>query len=122
MKDIFFYVPMFVSLCSLGIAGLTFLRNGKWKDGDEIKTAIGNVDSRLTEVTDVQSQHSDRLARLETEIEHVATQGDINVLRAEIKGVESTLSAKVEGVAAQTKSVDAGVIRIEQLLMSEARK
>jgi|GEM_PF-3846171 len=84
----------FIAISALLFSGLSLLLNfaafsraGRWKESEAAK-----------ELTATVSRHGDRLTKLEAEIEEVATKGDINTLRAEIKGGDDQLGAKIDGV------------------------
>ena len=88
-----------LSLLALLVAAATYVRAGRWKEGDDAKALVAEVkaiDRRLTTV--------------ETKIEGLATKSDIAELRAELKAMDKA----VEKTAA-------GVERIEQFMMETGR-
>lgn len=82
--------------CALFVA----FRGQAWRNSDEAKI-----------ITQALADHGTRLTKLETQIENVATKGDIQTIRAEIKGVEG-----------QVEAVGAGVARIESYFLEKGIK
>lgn len=97
---------MLVPIGALAIAALallvalaTYVRNGDWersKAGAAIKADLNNQDRRIT--------------TLEADMKHLATKADVERLTSEI-----------EAVADKVKTVGAGVNRIEDILLSNAK-
>jgi hypothetical protein len=87
-------------------AALTFWQANRWRNSDEAKAITKSI-----------ADHGERLAVLENETKELATKGDIDALRAEIGGIESTMNAKIDGVAGQIKVVAGAVGRIEDYFL-----
>ncbi|ASE39359.1 hypothetical protein [Brevundimonas vesicularis] len=85
---------------------LTFHRAGRWRESEDAKAML----ARLTKV------ESD-INGFKTRFENVATKADMARLTAEVNGMEQLFKAKVDGLGELVKTTDAGVVRIEQLLM-----
>lgn len=93
-----------VSIAALAaiVALFTFIRSGDWRKSDAWKEQSAKI-----------SAHGDRLTRLETQMENLATKADI----AELKGLYSTLKAELDGVRGDARASAVGVERIEEFLM-----
>lgn len=74
---------------------LTYRRAGQWRESEEARAIL----SRL-------SACEGDLAGIKTRFENVSTKADVARLTAEVNGLEQLI-----------KNTDAGVIRIEQILM-----
>jgi len=92
----------FLTLIALGISSLnaillmlTFIRAGRWKDGEDAKALINRV-----------SANEGDISTLKAQMLNVATKADV-----------ASLTAKVEGVEHQAKTIERGVERIEGHLM-----
>ena len=79
--------PLIFSGVAVVISALTYWRNGKWKETDEGKALLKQVQN-----------HETRIGVIENEIEDVAKSGDIDALREKIDGLKSTTQAEVGGV------------------------
>lgn len=95
----------FLSLVALGIGALnalllmlTFIRAGRWKDGEDARALITRVGSCETDITSMKA-----------ELRTVATKADV-----------AALSEKVSGVESHARSIERGVERIEGHLMRTA--
>jgi hypothetical protein len=77
---------------------LTFIRAGRWKDGDDARELIARVTSAES-----------KIAGIEADMRNVATKADVAGLGERVAGVESHL-----------KSIERGVERIESHLMRTA--
>jgi hypothetical protein len=98
---IFFSVcSLIVSVGSLILSSMNFSRSGNWKrseDGKALVDKVGEIDQRLTSV--------------ESTVKNLATKEDVAELKAEVRGLERTIT-----------NVDSGVSRIEGFLMEAGRK
>lgn len=86
-----------LSLVAVSIAIGTYVRAGRWKEGDDAKELVAKVegiDRRLTTV--------------ETQVKNLATKEDVAGLAAELRGLERLI-----------QKTDAGVERIEQFFISK---
>lgn len=91
------WLSLVAVLASLGVSALSYVRAGRWKDGDDAARLIARVGDIEHEVVE-----------LKAKMENVATKADVE-----------RLTAKVEGVETQIRTIDRGVERIEGFLMKE---
>ena len=74
---------------------LTYRRAGQWRESEDAKAILARLNTCETDI-----------AGFKMRFEHAATKADVARLTAEVHGVEQLI-----------KNTDAGVVRIEQLLM-----
>lgn len=103
--------PAMVALClsaaALFIAWLTFNRAGDWRQSDAGK----ETNTKITGL-------GDRLTKLETRFENLATKSDFERLQGQI----STIKAELDGVRGDAAAAAAGVARIEAFLMDASQQ
>ncbi len=97
-------VALLISGFALLIAWLTFRRLGDWRQTDAGKEMAAKL-----------SGHNDRLIKLETRLENLATKADF----AELKGTIGALKAELDGVRGDASAAAAGVSRIENFLINQ---
>lgn len=95
-------LALLLSAGALLFTWLTFRRAGDWRQTDAGKETAAKL-----------SAHAERLTKLETRLENLATKADI----AELKGLYSTLKAELDGVRGDARASAVGVERIEEFLM-----
>lgn len=98
--------PALIALCisaaALLIAWLTFRRAGDWRQSEAGKSTSTKLES-----------HGERLTKLETKMENLATKADV----AELKGLHGALKAELDGVRGDARAAADGVARIESFLI-----
>lgn len=97
MTQLLPWLSLVAVLASLGVSALSYVRAGRWKDGEDAARLIARVAEIERDVVELNSK-----------MENVATKADV-----------ATLTAKVEGVENQIRTIDRGVERIEGFLMKE---
>ncbi len=96
-------LAVFIAAIAASVALFTFVRSGDWRKSDAWKENGKTL-----------SLHAERLTKLETRLENLATKADI----AELKGNLGALKAELDGVRGDARAAASGVVRIEQLLMN----
>ena len=99
-------VAVIISALAAIAAWLTYSRAGDWRQTDSGK-----------ETTTKLAAHAERLTKLETRFEGLATKADVE----RVEGKVNTLEAHVEGIQIRLDNVGAGVERIEQFLMDASQ-
>jgi hypothetical protein len=112
-------VALAISAANCVLMFLTFRRASSWKEGEDAQRLIDRVGRCETDITAIQGSPAAITALalrvgavesategLKIRFENVATKADIARLTAEVSGVEQLI-----------KNTDAGVVRIEHLLM-----
>jgi hypothetical protein len=95
-------IALLLSAGALLAAWLTYWRAGDWRQSEAGK----DTEKRL-------AGHGERLTKLETRLENLATKSDI----AEVAGRLSGLKAELDGVRDHASAAAAGVERIEGYLI-----
>jgi hypothetical protein len=116
---IFQILTLIVTAIAAIAAWAAFVRAGRWRDSDDgkavkedihtIKNELAKINGRLSRAEEVDKGLPtlvDRVTRVETAMESVATTADFR-----------ELSAEVDGIAREVKSTLAGVSRIEGWLV-----
>ena len=113
--QILFQIGSFLLACvAFFISAATFLRAGKWRDSDEGKALIARIDraekwgdsEAAKRLIDTVDEHGKRLAAGEERFASLATKADVAEVKADVRGLEKSVD-----------KVDAGVSRIERILM-----
>lgn len=89
------WLSLIAVLASLGVSALSYNRAGRWKDGEDASRLIQRVGEIERDVVELTAQ-----------MKNVATKADVE-----------RLTAKVEGVETQIRTIDRGVERIEDFLI-----
>lgn len=97
MTQVLPWLSLVAVLASLGVSALSYVRAGRWKDGEDAARLIARVGGIEHDVVELKSQ-----------MKNVATKADVE-----------RLTAKVEGVETQTRTIERGVERIEDFLIKE---
>ncbi len=95
MLEVLAGASLLISLVNALIFTLTFQRAGRWRDLEDAKALIQRMSLAEGEITGLKAR-----------MENVATKADVARLTAEVSGLEMLI-----------KNTEAGVVRIEQLLM-----
>ena len=116
---IFQILTLIAALIGAAAAWAAFVRAGRWRDSDdgkEVKQDIHSIKNDLTKINgrlDRAEQAdaglpllAERITKVETTLEAVATSADFAALKAEVEGLERV-----------TRNTHASVARIEQWLM-----
>lgn len=88
------------------VAWLTYSRASDWRQTDAGKETSAKLHA-----------HGERLTKLETKMENLATKADI----AELRGNLSALKAELDGVRGDARAAADGVARIERFLMEASQ-
>jgi len=115
---IFLIASLLVSTIALAFSAATFYRAGRWKeseDGKELERRLSAAEKwaespAALALIDLVDEHSRQLAAGEERFENLATKADVARLQAEVSGLEKAVDR-----------VDAGVVRIEKILMEHNR-
>ncbi len=115
---IFLVASLLVSTIALAFSAATFYRAGRWKDSEEGKELERRLSAAekwerspaAVALIELVNEHSERLAAGEERFENLATKSDVAGVQAEVRGLEKALDR-----------VDAGVVRIEKILMEHNR-
>lgn len=99
-------VALLISAGALLAAWATYARAGDWRQTDAGKETAAKL-----------TAHAERLTKLETRLENLATKADVE----RVEGKVNTLEAHVEGIQDKLSNVGAGVERIEQFLMDASQ-
>lgn len=99
-------VAIIISALSALAAWATYSRAGDWRQTDAGKETALKL-----------AGHNDRLTRLETRLENIATKEDM----ARLQGQIGALKAELDGVRSDASKAAAGVERIEQFLMDASQ-
>lgn len=97
MTELLPWLSFFAVLASLAVAGLSYVRAGRWKDSEDAATLIKRV-----------GQCEGDIAGLKAGMDHVATKADVASLKAELRGQGNDI-----------RSIERGVERIEGYMMKE---
>lgn len=98
MTQLLPWLSLIAVLASLGVSALSYVRAGRWKDGEDATRLI----SRVGEIErDVE--------RLTAQMENVATKADVE-----------RLTAQLAAVADHSRTIERGVERIESFLMKSS--
>lgn len=99
-------VAALLSFFAVMASWMTYSRAGDWRQSDAGK----ETSSKLT-------AHAERLTKLETRLENLATKADIERLTGQI----GTVKAELDGVRNDSRAAATGVERIEQFLMDASQ-
>lgn len=91
------WLSLVAVLASLGVSALSYVRAGRWKDGEDAARLIARVGEIERDVVEVKAQ-----------MKNVATKADV-----------ARMEAKIEGVETQNRTIERGVERIESYLMKD---
>lgn len=97
MTQLLPWLSLVAVLASLGVSALSYVRAGRWKDGEDATRLIARVGGIEHDVVELKSQ-----------MKNVATKADV-----------ASLTAKIDGVENQNRTIERGVERIEGFLMKE---
>lgn len=97
-------LAVFIAAIAASVALFTFVRSGDWRKSDAWKENGKTL-----------SLHAERLTKLETRLENLATKADF----AELKGTIGALKAELDGVRGDASAAAAGVVRIENFLINQ---
>lgn len=97
MTQLLPWISLAVVSISLALSVASYVRSGRWKDGEDATRLIARVGTCEGEIT-----------TLKTQMLSVATKADV-----------AALTEKLNGVKDHTQTIERGVERIEMLLMRE---
>lgn len=97
MTQLLPWLSLVAVLASLGVSALSYVRAGRWKDGEDAARLIARVGEIERDVVEVKAQ-----------MKNVATKADV-----------ARMEAKIEGVETQNRTIERGVERIESYLMKD---
>lgn len=117
-------ISLMISALGAVFAAAAYVRTGRWRDTDEgkavqtdihdIKNELTKINARLSRAERVDEELPslvDRVTRIETTLNSVATSGDFRELKAEVEGLESVV-----------RNTHAATQRIEGWLMEDRSK
>lgn len=95
-------VALLLSAGAVVAAWLTYLRAGDWRQSEAGKATETKLNA-----------HGERLTKLETRLENLATKADIAALHGQVGAIK----AELDGVRNDARAAASGVERIEQFMM-----